>query len=102
MCQGNGEVTVAHPFLLFSRKTDYTFSSVIYKRISSRSHRIIYLLFVEFIHHFFVSLVIFRAHAEFLFKGLGKDQLVLISNRVGDFFNRFAGAHQRLAALCIL
>lgn len=37
-----------------------------------------------------------RAHSEFLFKGFGKDQLILISHRVGDFFNRFAGAHQQI------
>ena len=34
MCQGNGEVTAAHPFVLFSRKIDCTFSTNIEYKVS--------------------------------------------------------------------
>ena len=34
MCQGNGEVAAAHPFVLFSRKTDCTFSTNIEYKVS--------------------------------------------------------------------
>ena len=38
------------------------------KKQAERSHGIVYLLFVKFIHHFFMSLIILRTHSKLLLK----------------------------------